>query len=312
MNILNQIQLLIPARLKYLLKPYYRVIFPNKLHLMLNPTFRCNYHCSYCYTHTIFDYSKVYSREQEHAAQEWIDALAKLPSAAIYIAGGEPMLFPGIADLINALPPQHQVTGMVTNLSLPLDAYRKIKRKLHLNLSLHREHVGETEFIAKVKQIKEFMDVTVNLVATPENLHFLEKIAGEMEAADIGLHVDPYINPATGVYEYNAHQLQLLKRYLQADRGSYRHNDYHPKQCSAGRNYAVIAPNGDVLACYGGLNYLNVPQYRQIAAGHSVDHFLIGNLFAADFKLNSADLICALPCKEHCDLDLARIWEVEK
>ena len=43
---LIELQRFVPAGLKYRLKPLYRKIFSNKLVVLLNPTWRCNYRFS--------------------------------------------------------------------------------------------------------------------------------------------------------------------------------------------------------------------------------------------------------------------------
>jgi wyosine [tRNA(Phe)-imidazoG37] synthetase (radical SAM superfamily) len=59
------IQRLIPARMKFSLKPYYRRVFGNRLHVLFWPTFRCNYRCSYCTVYTKFNFTKVYAPNAE-------------------------------------------------------------------------------------------------------------------------------------------------------------------------------------------------------------------------------------------------------
>ena len=58
-------QRFIPANVKFALKPYYRMLFPNRLHIVLNPTWRCNYACSYCPVVTKFAYTTVVSKAGE-------------------------------------------------------------------------------------------------------------------------------------------------------------------------------------------------------------------------------------------------------
>jgi len=136
----------------------------------------------------------------------------------------------------------------------------------------------------------------------------MDKIAELMKLHNVNLHIDPFIDPKTGAYPYDEAQRRILSKFIRNDRKLY-HNNYNPKICSAGRNYAVIAPNGDVFACYGGLNYSYIPQYKEIVKGQETKQFRVGNLFDNAFKLNEKDILCPLPCKEHCDLDLVCIEE---
>ena len=88
----SELQRYMPAWMKYYAKRHYRTFFPNKLILLFNPTFRCNYRCSYCTVVTKFDFGTVFSRRAERPASDWLNAFEKLPSAMIYIAGGEPFM----------------------------------------------------------------------------------------------------------------------------------------------------------------------------------------------------------------------------
>src|SRR5436853_2492934 len=117
----------VPASVKFALKPYYRKVFPNRLHSMLYPTMRCNYKCSYCPVVTKFDFGMVWGYGSELTASQWIAALEKLPPAVIYIQGGEPFLYRDLPELVNHLPEKHSLVGIVTNLSVPVHVYRRIK-----------------------------------------------------------------------------------------------------------------------------------------------------------------------------------------
>jgi sulfatase maturation enzyme AslB (radical SAM superfamily) len=303
---ISDVQMYLPARLKFALKPYYRRIFPNRLHVGLLPTARCNYRCSYCPVVTKFDYTSIYPKNTEKSAAEWHAALDRLPPAAIYIHGGEPFMYAGLAELINDLPKKHSLLGIVTNLSLPLTVYRKVKRKIHLNASLHREYVKDNEFLDKVRELSGQFHIHVNVVATPENLPVIETLAGEARARKVTLHVDPYKDPQ---YQYSKQELTLLERVIQRDRNpaqQLNYEDFIPKQCSAGRNYMVAAPNGDVFTCVAGYYYVS-PLWEELLRGRERPEFAMGNLFDPAFRLSASDMICGVPCNQACDRDMANI-----
>ena len=131
------LQRYLPASVKNALKPYYRKLLPNQLCVLL-VTFRCNYRCSYCPVVTRFDYSEIYGKADERTPEDWIAALDRLPKANVYISGGEPFLFKGLPELVNGLG-KHQVLGIVTNATVKTSVYERMTRKVHLNLSFHRE-----------------------------------------------------------------------------------------------------------------------------------------------------------------------------
>ena len=309
---LGSAQRYIPARIKFFLKPYYRRFFSDRLHVLFWPTFRCNYSCSYCTVCTKFDFAKVFPNKSEKKAADWLIALEKLPPATIYIAGGEPFVYAPLPELINNLPSKHELLGIVSNVSLPASVYRKIKRPFHLNASFHREYVSSEKFIERVKELQEFLHVHVNIVATPENLPMISSIGELMKTHSISLHVDPYVDRA---FSYSTSEQELLERYTKADRKSLvDFEDFSPKQCSAGRNYINLLPDGQVFTCAAGFNYTYSPLYTDLVKGKPLGHYQMRNIFDPDFKLNSSDLLCELPCKDACDRDavLVKIQKAEQ
>jgi MoaA/NifB/PqqE/SkfB family radical SAM enzyme len=303
---LSVIQPYIPARIKFALKPFYRTLFPNKLHVLLYPTFRCNYKCSYCPVVTKFDFGQVFPYDGEQSVEKWLEAFEKLPGAVIYVAGGEPFLYRGLPDLINKLQPKHQVIGVVTNLSVRTEVYERVEKKLHLNASFHREFVEQDTFVKKIHALAGKFHIHVNFVATPENISVLERVDREFSKENISLHVDPYVDPN---FTYTETQWALIKKYVQSDRRPefLDFEDYSPKQCSAGRNYINIAPNGDVFTCASGLTYNYSTLSAHLVKGHPTDLYRMGNIFAPAWALNTSDMVCSLPCSAACDRDAAKI-----
>src|SRR5215831_16299823 len=190
------LQRYMPAWMKYYAKRYYRTFFPNRLIILFNPTFRCNYRCSYCTVVTKFDFGTIFPKREEKSAADWLSGFEKLPPAMVYVAGGEPFVYAGLPEIINNLPARHQLVGIVTNLSLDARVYRKIKRKIHMNASFHREFIGQDEFLAKIKALRDQFHIQVNIVATPENLPLIQEIDSGMGRDGVTLHVDPYVDPS--------------------------------------------------------------------------------------------------------------------
>jgi MoaA/NifB/PqqE/SkfB family radical SAM enzyme len=301
------LQQLLPARVKFALKPYYRKVFPNRLHMYWNPTFRCNYKCSYCPVVTKFAYTTVVGKSQERTGVEWLSAFDRLPPFVLYIAGGEPFVYADLAIVVNEFPAKHQLMGIVTNLSQPGSVYRKIKKSIHLNASFHREHTNDEEFIAKIRELRDQFHINVNIVATPENLPLLRKISDEFSPYGIPLHVDPYIDLG---FQYTEDQLKSLKPFLAPDRkhdNELDFTDFSPKRCSAGRNYINVAPDGGAYTCNGGMNFIHSPLYSELSAGRDVSQYRMGNIFDPDFHSNQKDIACSMPCNLACDRDTAII-----
>lgn len=304
----------IPASLKNALKPYYRTVFPNKLHVLFWVTFRCNYRCSYCPVVTKFDYTSLFPRSDERTVDEWLGAFSKLPPAMFYVSGGEPFMYRGLPQLINRLDAKHTVLGVVTNGSVDMKVYREVEKPLHLNISFHNEFVSDDELLAKLEQLKEHFHLNVNIVATPANLPMIERVGERLRGRRVSLHVDPYVDPG---FTYTPEQKRLLLKYLPPDRRYHLENqlnssDYAAKSCSAGKNYINVLPNGDVFTCIGGADYLMSPLVRDIVRrgkveARGLDIYRMGNLFDDSFQLRDEFMECRLPCKSACDFDSAII-----
>src|SRR3954451_12765069 len=111
----TELRSMLPDRLKYILKPYFRTLLPNQFVALLWITFRCNYRCSYCNIVTNFNFGDLSGKESEKTVDQWLGALEKLPPTMFFIAGGEPFLYKELPELINGLPKKHSIIGIVSN-----------------------------------------------------------------------------------------------------------------------------------------------------------------------------------------------------
>jgi MoaA/NifB/PqqE/SkfB family radical SAM enzyme len=302
----------LPARALTALKPYYRKFFPNRLIVMMNPTFRCNYTCSYCPIVTKFPFTSVVGKAGEVSGDKWLEGLEKLPPAAICFIGGEPFVYADLPTIINRWPHKHHLLAITTNLSQPENVYRKIKGRVKLIASLHREFIEPQPFVAKVRKLSDQFQIHVNIVATAENLPHLEMISNEFKELDVTLHVDPLVD--VGGFHYTPEQMLILRRYIHSDRKvetQLDYNDYSPKRCSAGRNYVTLAPDGSVYTCQGGMSFIHSTQFTELVGNRNVSQFRLRNLFDPEFQLNAQDLVCSMPCNTACDRDSAIIVPIK-
>ncbi|MBI4650518.1 radical SAM protein [Candidatus Desantisbacteria bacterium] len=309
------LQRYLPASVKNALKPYYRKMFPNQLCINFMVTFRCNYRCSYCPWVTRFSYSNIYTKEKEPTVEAWIGALDKLPRANIYISGGEPFLYDGMPELINGLK-KHKILGLVTNATVKTAVYERIKKKMHLNVSYHSEFVNDDQFISKIDELRRIgrFHININLVATRKNIQMIQGLEEILKDHNVSLHIDPFVDPDTA-FVYTQEEMLILSRYLASDRSSLNMLDftsYTKKECSAGQNYINLMPDGTVFRCVGGSDYFHSPLKKRLLtmgpdAPYDPDFFLMGNLFAPDFKLDKSPVYCCLPCTAACDQDMATI-----
>lgn len=308
--LVETLQKLIPAQLRSILRPYHRLFFPNKIYGYWNITYRCTYKCSYCPFCNVTDYGKIYTKETEKTPDEWLKILEKLPPISFLLIGGEPMLYGGLPEIINNLPKQHSIIGMVSNASLPASLYKKIKKKICLSISFHREFAQEEEFIEKILELREFMWInSVNIVATPENIPFLEKLHNDLTPKGVTIRVEHLVKPG---FKYTEEQLKELSKYLVNDRDWDKkvnfYESFNTKNCSAGKNYINIMPNADAYSCVGGMEYINAKHRQELVNGQQdLSRYKLCNLADEKFSLNTCNEPCNLPCIYVCDWDYASI-----
>lgn len=310
------LQRILPASVKNTLKPLYRSFYPNKLFVLFWVTFKCNYRCSYCPVVTKFDFGEIFPRNVEKKPSEWIQALDKLPSANIYISGGEPFVYKGLPEFINKQQ-KHSILGIVTNASAPTKIYDRVARKTHLNLSYHAEFTSQGEFIKKIRELNGLgkFHLNINIVTTRENLPIIQQLEDQLTYEGVSLHVDPFID-ADMQFQYTDTERGLLNKVLQKDRintlDRLNFYSYINKKCSAGRNYINIMPNGEVYRCAAGFEYFYSPLRKDVLssgpnAPYDPAFFYMGNIFDDSFRLDTKDINCGLPCPAACDRDMAKI-----
>jgi len=141
--------------------------------LRIYPTLQCNMQCSYCSNGS--GGGSLPSAKPEL----WVKGLVRLQSgqfSGVHITGGEPLMYPGLADLINAIP---SAIGVIvyTNLTIPPDTLlRKLKREVGIRGSLHspggldvyRTHV---DMILKSNMVDYFVLIVVD--GSPSRVAYL-------------------------------------------------------------------------------------------------------------------------------------------
>lgn len=293
-----------------LAKPLHKLVLGNANYIVFSPTFRCNYNCPYCLINTKINYANRYPKSNEYDYREWIIALNRFPCSLIYISGGEPLIFPGLTDMIKAISKKHLIGSLNTNLSSDINKLMKINQKKILSVaaSFHPHMTDKEAFAKKVMMLKKIgFIVKVSLVAYPEILdsiddfkvYFLEKLGVEFI-------IEPYLDPA---YEYSDEEKRIVKKYVKTGRKiGYDFNDDRPKRCYAGSKYFMIIPNGDVYTCYAGF-------YNDTSSIHNryskKGSFYLGNLFDGTFKKISTRKICSIPCSEACDISLSNVRPIK-
>lgn len=183
--------------------------------LLVNLSWKCQLSCPYC----LLPHIKINRQAQEHTWQEWAEAFIKhLPyGSSVDIAGGEPLLFPGLPYILQSIG-EHGIKWAITTNALDDEGVTELIwvnpiRCMMINVSDHPGNIGAAE---NIRRLSESFPVVFNRVDHP----------------DAGTHFDnirsviPYQRYREGT------ELDGIKRY-----------------CHAGIHHWVIDPGGDVFIC---------------------------------------------------------------
>src|SRR6185295_17662967 len=94
--------------LRFLAKGVLSTDHPVLAHII--PIRRCNLSCGYCNEYD--DFSKPIPLEVMFAR---LDRLAELGTTALTLSGGEPLLHPGLEDIIYGIRQRGMIAGLITN-----------------------------------------------------------------------------------------------------------------------------------------------------------------------------------------------------
>lgn len=110
-------------------------------HLRIYPTLACNLRCEYCVNEAMG------CRPHRHplaGPQAWAEAINREGRHVVF-TGGEPFLYPGLAEVINALRPELRVR-VYSNFCLDLsDQLARIARPVHFFVSWHPQQRADRE-----------------------------------------------------------------------------------------------------------------------------------------------------------------------
>jgi len=272
-------------------------------------TMACNFKCKYCWEVQAQERGE-FKPEPFQPWKKWLEAWNRLKPRFLDITGGEPFL-PGIGlmEVLQGLDPEILVS-ITSNLSHPiLEFVQKITpRQVHsITASFHPSENGTKAnpmnpelFIGRVKLLQEFgFQVTVNMVAWPEQIWLIPHWVAMFEAQGIKWHVDPYASMTYFPWVYTEKQKELLARYITPNRvqGVNAQPDGKVVSCSGGIDHLSVQPNGDAYRCI-----LEREQFIN----------KLGNVFDPEFGLMTAPLEChqAWRCPA-CDRDKVQIVELK-
>ena len=136
MKIINHIKHYGFPSLRKLLFEYVKT-HGNTKYVGIKPSFKCNQHCSYCIVEKTLGKKP---RFKEMLWSDWLPIIEAEKPKMITISGGEPMIYPGIVNLVNELVRRKYLVLILTNLSSRKGLKIKRSWRVVLNATYHKEY----------------------------------------------------------------------------------------------------------------------------------------------------------------------------
>jgi MoaA/NifB/PqqE/SkfB family radical SAM enzyme len=251
----------------------------------------CNFKCKYCW--------EVQAQERGEfkpvpfrLAQDWLEVWNRLRPQLLDITGGEPFLMPEFLDVLTGLDPAIRV-AITSNLSRPLlDFVKRVgpERVINVTASFHpmengtRTHPMNPEiFVGRALFLQNHgFNVTVNIVAWPEQMYLTPAWAEMFRAHGLRFHVDPYSSIAYYPYEYSDAERRFLEPWIWENRRA---------------GLESVKPDAPItVLCSGGVDHINVQPdgsaWRCILERQECVN-LLGNVFDPGFELRKLPLQCS-------------------
>jgi len=268
-------------------------------------TFRCNLNCPYCdVSGGLAPKDGFYIKNwPEMDGKYWVEMLQKMPPSIFHMTGGEPFLHKDFYYILENFPKKH-LFFIASNLTMPIEKFLEVsplEQLLSFSASLHPSdpNFSLREFVRKLDRLlDEGVNAYVNYVASPPQLKFLHKLREVLENHNVVFNVDPFVSET---YEYTPEEKRFVSQYVTRQREmGYNWNDEGVfKYCSAGQNYFLMLPNGDVYRCHSGFFH------------HERSRFYLGNFRKGTFKQNKNPEPCRSACVSTCDKDSVFIWNID-
>ena len=283
----------------------------NAVTFMWEIWYACNYRCTYCPWEMANSWEKMAKKNRVVPAAEWIACWDRIHSkygaSHLYLLGGEPLLYPGIEELLRGVSKKHYLS-IITNLSLPLDTIKRFAKELppervRFGPSFHPQFADLDEFVEKTVVLNEAgFQPWVSIVAWPP---FVDKLQGYKDAFT-KRGIPPIVQTFFGTYEgkqypqaFTAEEKSEISAQLPEDNPDLepyglREQSTFGKPCMSGHIYSKVLADGDVHRCGSVVDYDNPPPP-------------MGNILNPDFALWSGPTPCPrLTCR--CG-ESANLWE---
>jgi hypothetical protein len=226
---------------------------------LLFPTMRCNLRCSYCHFRVEKD-AKSYKWNgygKEHVIKEevpWHELAMFLNRHRPYHAefsGGEPTIYRGFKDLVNATPPDSQ--WAVTSNTIADVQGIDFSRCKHWTASYH-EHNFKDQFDTNINYLLGRVPMSVSMVVPFTKVQEVVDRAFVYQARGFRVNLLRELNPGVdwrGTEEWAVLEGLRGKGFLVVEEDI--PDNYHFERgflCVAGHSYFAIMPDGNVYRCY--------------------------------------------------------------
>lgn len=223
------------------------------MHLLLNPTWRCQNQCSYCWLNDSIRAHPELLHAQEREPQDWIAAIMRDVPDLVDVAGGEPLLLEWLPSLFGEC--SRTRFGLSTN-GLALRALRRLCQQrpgnvVAINLSYHpetKERIADYDerWLEALRTLREAnAPVHVNVVDHGDNAAASEHILAYLREENVRHEVSPYedVTALSGLRDTGL-------------------------VCKGGINHLVVAPDGEAWPC---LTTLRSPYWEGTQLGNWLD-----------------------------------------
>lgn len=222
------------------------IIFNWNLH------YKCNFRCPYCwlYEDSVRLHKRDISLDQEYLLDCWKKVYDKYGRIPIEITGGEPFLYPGLAELSEKLSGFHDLT-ISTNLSADIEDFvRRIDpSRVKISPTFHPLFAEFEPFVKKSLRLKEHhFTECINYLAYPSQMELINYYKERFGKAGLLLSVKAFQGEYRGILYpdgYTEEEKKLI------DKGPALAPDgaYIKDIPETGRIRSVVRGNRNIINC---------------------------------------------------------------
>jgi sulfatase maturation enzyme AslB (radical SAM superfamily) len=226
------------------------------------PTWNCNFNCPYCAYKKKCDFIEAYTGLRKFSLNElpakiWIDFFSVFDNCLIDFTGGEPLLYPKLAKIIDSLPAKCKwaITSNTSELNKvfsldPADCQT-------WTASFHPYApfpFSKLDFFLSLLQTMKnygYINIACTIVYLPwqHTSKFIKSTSKRFKRAKIKLNWHPY---HFHNYKWKKEELKIAKKLSPKFKPNWEPFGIR-KICDAGKKYFVVNNDGTIYPCYSHL-----------------------------------------------------------